>query len=273
MIAGVSQAIVTQISMLAPDLGPRLALTPYGIALPAVADRGLRSGSPLRLVFIGRLISYQKRVLDLIAIARELGARGIPFELTIVGDGDELDTLFDQGRRLLVARQLRILRTLPHEEVPDVLRDSDVLLMPSTFEGQPLAVLEAMAHGVVPIVSDVRSGVPELVVDGENGLLAPVGDTQRFTDHICDLHRDRARLLRMSQAAQRTAHAGGHGVGDMTERYLALFEHAIESRFVRPPGAFAPPEHLTSELARRARVTRAVRRRLRPLRAAWRQLR
>jgi glycosyltransferase involved in cell wall biosynthesis len=258
-IVGVSQAIVEQVAALAPDLSDRLSLLPYGIDLPAAEPARVRDPlAPLRLVYLGRLVSYQKRVLDLIAIADELASRSVPFELTIGGDGPELNTLFERGRPHLMSRQLRLVGPLPHAEIGAVLGHSDVLVLPSAFEGQPLAVLEAMAHGVVPLVSEIRSGVPELIADGQNGLLCPVGDTRAFADRIASLHEDRSQLQRLSRAAELTIRSGRHAVDAMVDGYVAVFEEAIAAPFTRGTRGFAIPEYLRPELRWRTRAERAT---------------
>jgi glycosyltransferase involved in cell wall biosynthesis len=271
VIGAVSQAIAANIAALIPDLSPRLAVLPYGVEFPAPpVTRAPNTDGPLRLVYAGRVTQYQKRVRDLIAIATELAERDVPFELTVIGDGDELGPMLELGTSLMLARRLRFLGTLRNDEVSLVLRESDVLVMPSAFEGLPLALLEAMGAGVVPVLSDIRSGVPDLIADGENGLLAPVGDPSGFAERIARLHADRAELQRMSLAARRTALPGEYGIAAMTDRYLAAFQHALDVPFMRPPGAFAPPAHLAPELAWRVQARRSLRRRLRPLRAAFR---
>ena len=76
---------------------------------------------------------------------------------------------------------------------------SDVFLLPSATESFGLAALEAMACGVPVVASDV-GGLPEVIVHGETGWLAPVGDVAAMAGHVLGLLRDRARWQRMSAA-------------------------------------------------------------------------
>ena len=72
-----------------------------------------------------------------------------------------------------------------------VLPDHDVFVLP-TRRRVPVALLEAMGSGVVPVVSDIDSGVPEVVTAGVTGLLPAVGDIEGFAAAIARLHVDRA---------------------------------------------------------------------------------
>jgi hypothetical protein len=96
----------------------------------------------------------------------------------------------------------------------------------------------------VPVVSDIRSGVRELVRDDENGFLVPVGDVERFAERLAMLARDPERLARMSACARATVDAGPYTVDAMCDAYLALFERATVTPFARPVAGVRPPAEL-----------------------------
>jgi glycogen synthase len=125
---------------------------------------------------------------------------------------------------------------------------SDVFIITSEFEGFPVSVLEAMAHGCVPVVTDIRSGVPELVQDGVNGYRVPIGDIRTFAERLAALYRDPARRQEMALNAHATVAAGGYRIEDMTQRYIALFDRAMQDvrdgTFRRPRGRILPPDSL-----------------------------
>jgi glycosyltransferase involved in cell wall biosynthesis len=101
--------------------------------------------------------------------------------------------------------------------------------MPSRGEGLPVALLEAGAAGVVPVASDLASGIPEIVRHGETGYLAPVGDCRAFAAAIQALATDRQRLDAMS-AAVRSLVARDWDIRARARAYESLFERWAELR-------------------------------------------
>jgi glycosyltransferase involved in cell wall biosynthesis len=88
-------------------------------------------------------------------------------------------------------------------DVPDLLRGATVFARPSTLEGMPLTVLEAMATGL-PVIATPVGGTPELITDGQNGFLTPVGDFRALADAIVDVLSDLERASNMGQRNLRT---------------------------------------------------------------------
>jgi glycosyltransferase involved in cell wall biosynthesis len=110
----------------------------------------------------------------------------------------------------------------------------DVLVMPSRSEGLPVALLEAGAAGVVPVASDLASGVPEIVHHGETGFRVPVGDCAGFASAIQALAANRPRLEHMSVAI-RALVARDWDIRTRAREYQALFEQWEELRRPRAP--------------------------------------
>lgn len=75
--------------------------------------------------------------------------------------------------------------------------------MPTYFEGLPMSLLECMSYGVVPVITPVGS-IPEVVVDGNNGLFIKVKDTDSIVDAISKINSDRNLLNRLSVNARNT---------------------------------------------------------------------
>ena len=92
--------------------------------------------------------------------------------------------------------------TGPRDDVPDLLAGFDVFAFPSRFEGLCLAVIEAQAAGV-PVVATPVGGIRETVVDGETGLLVPVGDPAALARAVCRVLEDRALAERLAHEARR----------------------------------------------------------------------
>lgn len=253
-LVGVSHAITEHLRQLAPAFGPRLETIPYGIPArtllrPGWDDQTFGPGKPrLRIIYTGRLIPRQKRVLDLLAIARALDERGVTFEMIIVGDGDLRYPFERQAHQLVRERKIWFTGAQPHDDAMAILAMGDVFLLPSAFEGLSVGMLEAMAQGLVPVVSDLRSGVPDVIVPGRNGLVARVGDCEGFAEHLQWLWRHPDERRRMGQAAVDSVNPK-YLIEPMIDRYMALFQRIADNPYHRPAGApIVPPAHLLPEL-------------------------
>jgi glycosyltransferase involved in cell wall biosynthesis len=190
---------------------------PYGIPIPRPSARST-SGS-LRLVFAGRFDERQKGIFDLPEIDRALVARGVSVQWTIAGAGPDGDEL---RRRWLFNPRVQWAGALSNAETIALYATQDVFVLPTRVEGFPVALLEAMSAGLVPVVSDIPSGVPEVVTSPDVGDRPPVGDVAAFADAIAALARDRSRLASMSAAA-RAAVAARFDVRDRVRDYEALY--------------------------------------------------
>jgi glycosyltransferase involved in cell wall biosynthesis len=240
--AAIAQVVISR----NPGLANRVCTIPIGVPVPQTSSRRNNSSGKLRLVYQGGLIQYQKRVFDLPKIVEEALRRGIPVELSVIGDGAERDALKDLSRRMVDAGAMRFLGIVPHDRLMELLGEFDVFLLTSEFEGMPNALGEAMAHGCIPIVTDIRSGVKELVHHGESGFRAPVGDISAFADYLAALHQDPAGRATMAARAREAVIAGGFSVDTMVERYEALFRDLFagpRSRFHRPKATLRMPPY------------------------------
>jgi glycosyltransferase involved in cell wall biosynthesis len=174
--------------------------------------------------------------------------RGVPARLDIIGGGPEEAVLREQSRELVARGVVRFPGILSNEQVLDVFEQSDVLLLTSEYEGLPMTVLEAMGRGCIPVLTDIESGIPELVRDGNNGFSVPVGDTVAFAERLTLLQRQPDLRERLSAAAYDTVSGQGYRMEAMTERYVKLFEQVMESAqsgsFTRPRGEILPPPEL-----------------------------
>jgi glycosyltransferase involved in cell wall biosynthesis len=190
---------------------------PYGIPLPARV-RSAASG-PLRLIFAGRLEHKQKGVLELPEIDARLRDRRIDVTWTIVGDGPDGNRLRSDWPE---SSRVRYRGALTNEETVSSLAGHDVFVLPTRSEGLPVALLEAMGSGAVPVVSNILSGVPELVTDGVTGLLPQVGDVDGFADAIARLAANRAQLERLSTMGRQVV-TERFDIRDRVRNYQTLY--------------------------------------------------
>lgn len=139
-----------------------------------------------------------KRILDVIDVFSRVHAE-VPSKLMLVGEGPELTKACSRVNEL--GLQDRVFFLGKQENVTDILRIADLMLLPSEKESFGLVALEAMAAGVPTIGSDA-GGIPEVVAHGETGFLAPVGNTEAMTAYALQLLRDPGLYNRFSEAAE-----------------------------------------------------------------------
>jgi glycosyltransferase involved in cell wall biosynthesis len=237
----VSQSIADNLTSSEPALATRLRVIHYGVrAEPELQRPRIDRSSPLRIVYVGRLVEEQKRVFDLPRIMEVLEKRGVPATLTVVGGGKDRQALESLAGPSVERGAIRFAGILSNSEITRELRDHDALLLTSEYEGFPLAVLEAMAWGCIPVVTAIRSGIPELVRDGENGYVIGIGDIETFAERLEGLQRDAQLREHLSQRSFETLHEGGFTTEAMTDRYLDLFDGVAkelsDGAFQRPSG-------------------------------------
>lgn len=161
-------------------------------------------GRPLRLGYVGRLDLEQKRVLDLADTLVELERLGIPWSCRVAGAGPAEHALHSALERLGLATRVIFDGWCDSARLYEsVYPELDVLLHFAAFEGVTIAPREAMAHGVVPVVSRfVGSFAEGQFVHADNALTFPIGDSTAAAAAVQRLHQDRGLLQRLSASAR-----------------------------------------------------------------------
>ncbi|HET9742022.1 MAG TPA: N-acetyl-alpha-D-glucosaminyl L-malate synthase BshA [Terriglobales bacterium] len=139
-----------------------------------------------------------KRIGDVIEIFHRVQKK-IPSRLIMIGDGPERPAAEWQVRRLGLSNRVYFLGK--QDNVHEKLAISDLMLLPSHLESFGLAALEAMACEV-PTIATNAGGVPEVIEDGKNGFLAPVGDLDRMSDCAIEILSEEKRLREMGKLAR-----------------------------------------------------------------------
>jgi len=176
----------------------RSAPTPY--------DQG---NGPFSVLCIGTLHEVKGQTY-LIEACRLLHERGIEVACHFAGDGPDLAALSKQAEAAGLAAHMHFHGRLKREEVIKLLHSADVVVTPSVpssdgrREGIPVVLMEAMGSSV-PVVASDLSGIPELVKDGQTGLLAPPGDAVAIANAV-------EKLYHHPELRQRFAQAGRHTV-------------------------------------------------------------
>lgn len=187
------------------------------------AELGLAPDAPMVGVVA---IQRPQKALDVLLDAFALVvAGGLDAQLVLAGRGPCHDELRQHAAALGIAGRTHFLGV--RQDLDVLLRAFDVCALSSDFEGTPLIVLEAAAHGV-PFVATRVGGLPEAVHDGETGLLVPPRDPEALAAALAGLLRDPERRARMS--AQARAHAAEYELGPVAERFAALYDALLERR-------------------------------------------
>jgi glycosyltransferase involved in cell wall biosynthesis len=203
----------------APD---RLTVVPNPAPpLPPLPDRDAARGAlgldGVTLAAAGRL-TRQKALADAFAaLARVDGV-----SLVVAGDGPERGALERRAAELGLDGRVRFVGPLARTEVLTLFRAADAALLSSAWENLPHSVVEALAVGT-PVVATAVGGVPEVVRDGENGLLVAPGDVAALADAI---RRVSEPGLRDALAANAAASVAGLDEQRLLERIVHLIESA-----------------------------------------------
>ena len=166
----------------------------------AVAPVGDPEGEPGYLLFVGRL-RIRKGVEVLLEALRDLRRRFPGAVLRIAGDGEHRRALERKVEELGLGSAVIFLGTCDAVRVRTLLRGAAALVVPSTYEGMPLVVLEAMEAGV-PVVASRVSGIPEVVVD-ETGWLVPPEDPEALAGALAEVLADPDEARRRGEAGRR----------------------------------------------------------------------
>jgi glycosyltransferase involved in cell wall biosynthesis len=155
--------------------------------------------------------------------------------LVLLGDGTLMGAIKAHVQAHGLEGRVHVLGK--RDNVCECLAASDVFVLSSNWEGNPLAVMEAMAAGL-PVISTAVGGVPELVRSGEHGILVPPGDCLAFTQAMRLLSTDSGKRVAMGGAARSFA-CTAFRAERMVEGYISLYRAALMADSSLPTGSVA----------------------------------
>ena len=177
--------------------GARVAVVPNSVPLPAPANPLL--AEPARVLFLGRL-EAAKGVDELLQAGAMLAARFPALRIVLGGEGD-LDRVRRRAAELGIADRVELPGWMEPGQRDVELARAAVFCLPSHAEGLPMSMLEAMAVGKAVVVSKV-GGIPEVIADGDNGLLVAPRDAHALAAALARVFEDDALRARLAQCAR-----------------------------------------------------------------------
>jgi len=165
-----------------------------------------------------------KRVKEVVKIFHRIN-KAVPCKMLLIGDGPERMEAEMLARELNIADKVKFLGR--QEALVELLSISDLMLMPSESESFGLAALEAMACGVPVLASDV-GGLPELIQNGENGCLHPLGNTAQMADCAISILQNQETQQRFAKNAR--AKAELYHTDDVVSLYEDFYAKVLSAR-------------------------------------------
>lgn len=168
---------------------------------------------------IGAKLRPEKRIVDLIEAVSHLRPEFPDLALLIAGIGGEEQRLRQAAADHGVADAVHFLGL--RRDMPDILRALDVMVLPSSREGNPMILLEALAAGV-PVVATRVGGIPEVIEHGRNGSLVEPFRPRALADELARVLRDRELRARYGREGRRTFEER-YSAAAMGRRYTAIY--------------------------------------------------
>jgi glycosyltransferase involved in cell wall biosynthesis len=213
-----------------------------GSGVPVPSQDQLRGRAPRRetgphVVTVGRLVELKGHE-QLIAAASIVVKKFPDARFSIVGDGPLHDRLRQQAESLGLGNHVTFAGSV--SDVPARLREADIYVSASHYEGMPMATLEAMAWGVPVIASDVP-GNRAIVEDGRTGLLYPLGNAVELADRIRDIVDRPVQAVERARLARNLVEER-HSAAESARHHMRLY-----AEVVRPNHARARPSRMMPE--------------------------
>jgi glycosyltransferase involved in cell wall biosynthesis len=202
-LVAVSNAVAEHAHRIGGESAP-VTVIPNGVDTNVFYPAPERNNNGQKVLFVARLVPNKGPEILIRAVALVL-TQHPQAQFVLVGDGPLRTRLQEQVNQLGVGQAVQFLG-LRHD-VPELMRQASIFVRPSTLEGMPLTVLEAMASRL-PVVATPVGGTPELIKDGVNGFLTPVGDHVTLANSIIKLLDNPLLAGKMGQCGRELVEAG-----------------------------------------------------------------
>ena len=202
----------------------RVVILPNAVPGPAALDQRRSDGVP-RVLFLGNL-SAPKGIDQILESLVDTRLLALPWFATLAGGGN-VTAVRQRITKCGLANRVDVPGWVRPVEVERLLSTSDVLLLPSRVENLPLSVLEGMAYGLCIVATPVGA-VPEVIHDGENGILTPVGDAESLAVNLTRVLGDPRLRTHLGDAA-RASYERCYDIRTYRARLEAIYSEAVAS--------------------------------------------
>jgi glycosyltransferase involved in cell wall biosynthesis len=201
-------------------IAPRSRVYTLPNAVPVrEASFGLPPEAPVRVLFAGR-IGARKGTFELLRAFARLAPKFPGVTLVCAGDG-EVEKLRAEASALGIGDRVECPGWLSAEQMTGEMARATVFTLPSHNEGVPMAVLEAMSHGL-PVLTTPVGGIPEVIENDRNGLMVTPGDVDQIEAGLTRLLQSSADRARLGAAARATI-VERYSLSSTIERLAALY--------------------------------------------------
>lgn len=207
---------------------PKIKLVRCGLDADFLNQRPSSIMSRIQLVAVGRLCEQKGQLVLLDALA-VLARDGVPFKMTIAGDGPLRPEIECRVRELGLEQHVELTGWLTNSQVRARLRGARALILPSFAEGLPVVAMEALALGR-PVVATWVAGIPELVADKICGWLVPAGSVEHLADAIKQCLNAPDALMETMGAAGRKRVLEQHDVAKEGRKLADLFSGRTDAQ-------------------------------------------
>ncbi|NUM55243.1 MAG: glycosyltransferase family 4 protein [Candidatus Hydrogenedentes bacterium] len=203
-----------------------------GIDVSKYAVRPEPSNAVAEILCVGRLVPAKGQHL-LVRACHALKERGVAFHATLVGAGPDRESIEALAKSLGIADCVAFAGPVGQGDIHSYYDKADIFALPSFAEGLPVVLMEAMGKGI-PCVTTAITGIPELVIDGVNGLLAPASDWEALADRLQRLIEDPALRKKLSAAAREIVERdydvqrNCEGMAEVFRRHLAGKQERVD---------------------------------------------
>jgi len=215
-IGGVTQPIAVQ--------GP---LVPDPVASGWQMDGKRGNQDVIQLTALARLVAV-KGLVHLLDAFGKVSRKYPAVMLKVYGEGPLRDELLAHARQLgLNGDDIFVGTFIDREELSCIMQKTDIFVMPSLLEGQPVSLVEAMSYER-PIIASAVGGIPELIQDGVNGLLCAPGDSDGLAQKVALLVEDPVLRTKLGNMARKSYEQGPFQPASVCENFVSIYKRVLK---------------------------------------------